>query len=109
VIGVPASQPTGDIPSASLSHAAADMFASKDKFIFGAGGAAETTDFNEFSLLTRNEFASFSSNTQNGWWQTLLQSPNDGHDTVVDPGHHGTIIPTNVHIADLHMSDFIVR
>jgi serralysin len=107
VIGVPGSHTT---PLASLSHAAAGMFASNDKFVFSPGVAAETTDSNELSLFAGNHLASFSSDTQNGWSQTLFQSPpNAGHDTVVDLGNHDGITPTNAHIAELHLNDFIVR
>jgi hypothetical protein len=103
VIGVPAPQTTGDIPSASLSHATAGMFASNDRFVFGPGAAADTIHFDKLSSFIGDHFASFLSDAQNGWLQTLFQSRNDGHDTVV------SIIATNVLLADLHLNDFIVR
>ena len=106
VIGVPAPPAT---PSASLSQATAAMFASNDKFVFSPSATTQTTDLHELSLSTDNHLASLSIDTQNGWLQALFESPKDGHDAVVDPGHHDSIIPTNVLIAELHLNDFIVR
>ena len=39
----------------------------------------------------------------------MLQSGNDGHDAIIHPGNHDSLSPINVHIADLHASDYIIR
>jgi serralysin len=94
VIGAPAPQTT---PPASL--AAAGMFASGDKFVFGSSVAVAPTDFSEPSF----------SGDPHGMSQTQLQSPHDGHDTVIDLGSHDSVAATNIHLADLHMNDFMIR
>jgi hypothetical protein len=46
---------------------------------------------------------------QTGQPQSLFQSVNGGHDTMITLGNHDSITLTGVHIADLHASDFIIH
>ena len=39
----------------------------------------------------------------------MFQSANGGHDTLINLGNHDSITLTNVHIADLHASNFIIH
>lgn len=62
-----------------------------------------------FSSVAGSELAALFRDTQTGQSQTLFQLSNDRHDTVTNLGNHDSLTPTNVHIADLHANDFIVR
>ena len=46
---------------------------------------------------------------QTGQPQTMFQSVNSGHDTLIELGHHDSITLTDVQIADLHASHFIIH
>jgi hypothetical protein len=45
---------------------------------------------------------------QAGQSQSLFQSMNGGQDTLINLGNHDSLTLLNVHLADLHASNFIV-
>ena len=119
VIGVPAAQATNGIPSGPVSQAVPVIVASNDTFVFRPGvGAdvivnvvsADTIELDGFSSVTNNaQLAALLHDAQTGQSQALFQSMNDGHDTVINLGNHDSITLMNVHLADLHASNFIIH
>ena len=111
VIGVPA--------GTSLAPQVATVtVASNDTFVFRPGiganvvanaGSANTLELVGFSSVTSNaQLAALLHDAQAGQPQALFQSTADGHDTVINLGNHDSITLTNIHIADLHASNFII-
>jgi hypothetical protein len=90
-----------------------------DAFIFHPGVGpnvivnAESTDTIEldgFSSVTgTSRLAAFLNDPHTGQPQSLFQSANDGHDTMINPGHHDSVMLTNLQVADLHASNFIIH
>ena len=121
VIGIPAptASATGAIPlSNSISHTGLGAFAGNDTFVFnpslGAAaisntGRLELIEPNEFSSVVGDKLATLLQDFETGQLPALFQAANDGHDAVVNSGNHGGMTPMNVHIADLHANDFLVR
>ena len=115
VIGVPASH-TGSLSSPSSQVV---TIASNDTFVFHPGVGSDvianiptgtTIELDGFSSVTSNaQLAAFLNEAQTGQSQTLFQPANGGHDTVIDLGNHDSLTLVNVHIADLHANDFIIR
>jgi aryl-phospho-beta-D-glucosidase BglC (GH1 family)/20S proteasome alpha/beta subunit len=89
-----------------------------DAFVFhpGAGsetivnaGSADTFELDGFSSVTNsNQLAQLLSEAQAGHPQSLFATANVGHDTVINLGNHDSITLTNVQLADLHASNFII-
>jgi hypothetical protein len=61
------------------------------------------------SVTSNNQLAALLHDAQSGQPQSLFQSVNGGHDTLIDLGNHDGVTLTGVRIADLHASDFIVQ
>ena len=118
-IGIPAAQAPSGITSGPVSQAASVTIASNDTFVFRPGvgadvianaGNAETIELDGFSSVTNNaQLAALLNDAQTGQSQALFQSTNGGHDTVIDLGNHDSITLMNVHISELHASNFIIR
>ena len=111
VIGVPAG--TSLAPQVTTV-----TVASNDTFVFRPGigadvvanaGSANTFELVGFSSVTSNaQLATLLHDAQAGQPQALFQSTADGHDAVINLGNHDSITLTNIHIADLHASNFII-
>jgi hypothetical protein len=116
LIGVPAA--AGGSPSGPASQGATVTVLSNDTFVFRPGIGAEvvanadshsTIELDGFSSVTSNaELAALLHDAQTGQSQALFQSTNVGHDTVINLGNNDTITLMNVHLADLHASNFII-
>ena len=116
VIGVPAA--TSGSPSGLAPQAAFVTTASNDTFVFRPGvgadvianaSSANTIELDGFSSVTSSaQLAALLHDAQTGQPQALFQSTNDNHDTVINLGLHDSLTLKNVHIADLHSSDFII-
>jgi serralysin len=113
VIGIPAAQTASGPASTALV-----TVANNDTFVFHPGvgadvvanaGSAATIELDGFSSVTSNvQLAALLHEAQAGQSQVLFQSTNDGHDTVINVGNHDSITLMNVHLADLHASNFII-
>jgi hypothetical protein len=90
-----------------------------DTFIFHSGFGADVIDnfgsqdmieLDGFtSIADGNQLARLLNDAQTGQPQSLFQSVNDGHDTVINLGNHDVLILANVNIADLDASHFIIH
>ena len=90
-----------------------------DAFVFHPGvgadvivnaASSDTIELDGFSSVTsNNQLASLLAEAQAGQPQSMFQSANGGHDTLINLGNHDSITLTNVHIADLHASNFIIH
>jgi spore maturation protein SpmB len=90
-----------------------------DAFVFHPGvgsetivnaGNADTIELDGFSSVTNShQLAQLLSEAQAGQSQSLFTAANGGHDTVIDLGNHDSITLANVHLADLHASNFIIH
>lgn len=93
--------------------------ASNDAFVFHPGVGADTivnaasTDTIELdgfsSVTSSNQLASLLAEAEAGVSQSLFQTANGGHDTLINLGNHDVITLTNVPLGALHASDFIVH
>ena len=101
--GVPAA--ISGMPSGAASQA---VSVTNDTFVFHPGGAdlivntrsAHTIEPDGFSAVTSiAQLEAFLKDAQTGHSQALLQSMNDGHDTVINLGNHDGMTPMNVHLA----------
>jgi hypothetical protein len=116
VIGIPAAQAPGGLPSGAASQVAAVI---NDTFVFRPGMGADvienavstdTVELDGFSSVTNNaQLAALLHDAQTGQSQLLFQSTNGGHDTVINLGNHDSITLMNVHISELHASNFIIH
>src|SRR5262249_28084021 len=90
-----------------------------DTFVFQPGfgtdviANATTSDNIEldgFSSVTSiHELQSQLTEAQNGQTQSLFESANGGHDTVINLGNHDSITLANIQLTSLHASNFIVH
>jgi|GEM_PF-1563551 len=90
-----------------------------DAFVFHPGigadtivnaGTTGTFELDGFSSVTSSsELATLLHEAQAGEPQSLFQSVNGGHDTLINLGNHDVITLTNVELADLHASNFIIH
>jgi VCBS repeat-containing protein len=90
-----------------------------DAFVFHPGVGADTivnaasTDTIELdgfsSVTSSKQLASLLAEAQAGQSQSLLQTANGGHDTLIHLGNHDVIRLANVPLSALHASDFIVH
>jgi 20S proteasome alpha/beta subunit len=90
-----------------------------DTFVFHPGvganvianlGSADKIELDGFSSVTdSNQLTMLLNEAQTGQQQSMFQSTNDGHDTVINLGNHDSITLANVHVADLHASNFIIH
>jgi len=89
-----------------------------DAFVFHPGFGADTivnatgTDTIELdgfsSVPSRNQLALLLADAQAGLPQSLFQTANGGHDTLINLGNHDLITLANVHLANLHADNFII-
>jgi hypothetical protein len=90
-----------------------------DAFVFHPGvgsetivnaASADTIELDGFSSVANShQLAQLLSEAQAGQSQSLFTAANGGHDTVINLGNHDSITLTNVHLADLHASNFIIH
>jgi VCBS repeat-containing protein len=90
-----------------------------DAFVFHPGvgtdvvlnaKSGDTIELDRFSSVTSSgQLASLLAEAQAGQPQSVFQSVNGGHDTLLNLGNHDSITLTNVHVAELHTSDFIIH
>jgi VCBS repeat-containing protein len=90
-----------------------------DGFVFHPGTGTDvivnatssnTIELDGFSSLTsHSQLASLLAEAQAGQPEPVFQSINGGHDTLINLGNHDSITLTNVHLADLHASNFIIH
>jgi hypothetical protein len=109
----------GTINSASQSVSVTIAGPGNDSFVFHSGvgldtivnaGGSDTIELDGFSSVTsNNQLAALLHDAQTGQPQSLFQPVNGGHDTQINLGNHDSITLTDVHIADLHASDFIIH
>ena len=72
--------------------------------------SSNTIELDGFSSLTgHSQLASLLAEAQAGQPQSMFQSENGGHDTLINLGNHDSITLTNVHLADLHASNFVIH
>ena len=70
---------------------------------------ADTFELDGFSSVVSNsQLATLLHEAQTGQSQSLFQSVNSGHDTLINLGTHDTITLANINLADLHASNFII-
>ena len=90
-----------------------------DAFVFHPGfgadvivhaASSDTFELDGFSSITSGkQLASLLAEAQAGQPQSVFHSANGGHDTVINLDNHDSITLTNVHLADLHASNFIIH
>jgi hypothetical protein len=90
-----------------------------DTFVFKPGFGADTivnaksTDMIELdgfsSVASADQLQTYLSEAQNNQPQGVFQAANGGHDTVINLGNNDVVTLANVHLADLHGSNFIIH
>jgi len=90
-----------------------------DAFVFhpGVGSdtivnatSSDTIQLDGFSSVTsNNQLATLLNEAQSGQAQSLFESVNGGHDTLINLGNHDSVTLTGVQIADLHASNFVIH
>jgi FG-GAP-like repeat/Subtilase family len=91
----------------------------QDTFVFKPGfgtdvianaKGSDVVELDGFASVSNiNQLQTLLSEAQAGESQSVFQSANGGHDTVVNLGNHDSITLANVKIADLHASNFIIH
>ena len=72
--------------------------------------AANKIELDHFASISDvNQLQTLLNEAHNGQAQSLFQSANGGHDTVINLSNHDTVTVANVHIADLNAKNFIVH
>jgi hypothetical protein len=72
--------------------------------------SSDTIELNGFSSVQNiTDLQTMLAEAQNGQQQSLFQTANGGHDTVINLGNHDSITLENVALADLHASNFVVH
>jgi endoglucanase len=108
----------GTHSSATQSVSATIAGPGNDAFVFHPGvgsetivnaASADTIELDGFSSVTNSrQLAQLLSEAQAGHPQSLFAAANGGHDTVINLGNHDVITLTNVQLAELHASNFII-
>jgi VCBS repeat-containing protein len=90
-----------------------------DSFVFHPGvgpdvvvnaASTDSIELDGFSAVAdSHQLAVLLNDAQTGQAQSLFQSANGGNDTVINLGNHDSITLQNVHLADLHASNFIIH
>jgi hypothetical protein len=125
VIGVPTTTSnTSTSSSQNVSQSAATQLVSvtvggpgNDAFVFKPGFGsdvivnatmADTIELDGLSSGTNaNQLQTLLNEAQTGHVQSLFQVANGDHDTVINLGNHNSITLTDVHVIDVHASNFI--
>jgi hypothetical protein len=88
-----------------------------DSFIFHPGaaagvatnaGSADPMQFERVWSGAGNQQRAFSHDAPTGPAQAHFETTHDGHDTSVDPGHHGSAAAMDFQFTDPHVSHFII-
>ncbi|HXX09385.1 MAG TPA: hypothetical protein VEJ43_15130, partial [Pseudolabrys sp.] len=90
-----------------------------DTFVFKPGFGANTivnaksADIIELdgftSVTSTDQLQTYLTEAQNHQPQTIFQTANGGHDTVINLGNNDVITLTNVQLTDLHANNFIIH
>ena len=90
-----------------------------DTFVFKPGFGAnvivnpktsDTIELDGFaSASSIHELQTLLQEAQNSESQSMFQTANGGHDTVINLGNHDSITLLNIKVADLHASNFIIH
>jgi hypothetical protein len=112
-------QPNGTINTATQSVSVTVGGPGNDTFVFRLGFGADvianatssdTVELDGFSSVSSiNELQALLNEAQTGQSQSLFQTANGGHDTVINLGNHDSITLANVPVTDLHASNFIIH
>jgi hypothetical protein len=112
-------QPNGTNSTATQSVSVTVGGPGNDTFVFKPGLGADvianatssdTIELDGFSSVTNiNLLEAALNEAQTGHAQSLFQTANGGHDTVINLGNHDSITLVDVQIAALHASNFIVH
>jgi large repetitive protein len=89
-----------------------------DSFVFHPGVGTDivanakptdTFDLKGFSAIANNsQLAELLHEAQTGQYQSVFAATNNGHDTTINLGNHDMITLTNIQLASLHPSNFII-
>ena len=78
--------------------------------VIGNFTAAEKIELDHFASVSDvNQLQALLTEAQNGQAQSVFQSANGGHDTVINLGSHDTVTIANVHVSDLTAKNFIIH
>ena len=112
-------QPNGATTTATQSLAVTIGGPGNDTFVFHPGMGADvianatssdTIELDGFSSVTSiNQLQALLTEAQTGQSQSLFESANGGHDTVINLDNHDSITLANVQISALHASNFIIH
>jgi len=118
-VGVADHHADGTTSAATQSVSVTIAGPGNDSFVFHPGigaeaivnaGTSDTFELDGFSSVTsNNQLATLLNDAQTGQAQSMFQAVNGGHDTLINLVNHDSITLTDVHIADLHASDFIIH
>jgi Subtilase family len=118
-VTVAEAQPGGPGTTATRSISVTVGGPSSDTFVFQPGfgtdaianaNTADKIELDGFSSVSSlRELHALLSEAQAGQSDALFHATHGGHDTVINLGNHDSIILANVHLANLHASNFIVR
>ena len=73
-------------------------------------GSTDTIELDGFSSVTSsNQLAHYLAEAKAGVSQSLFETVDGGHDTLINLGHHDSITLMNVAISALHANDFIIH
>ena len=118
-VAVPSAHPdvtqSADTQSVSVTFGAPNT----DTFVFRPGFGAntivsakstDTIELDRFSSITSaDQLQTYLNEAQNNQPQNIFQAANGGHDTVINLGNNDVITLTNVHLTDLHASNFFIH
>jgi serralysin len=113
VIGIPSPQSLGVAPQASNLQALTVAAVNNDSFVFGAGatsgggGNVDTNGHFGSPAIAADQFTALFADMQAARSQASFQPAGDGHDAVVDPGHHDAAA-IGLHLTDPHFGGFVI-
>jgi len=118
-VAVTDAEPNGTTTTATQSISVTIGGPGNDTFVFKPGfgtdvianaTTSDTIELDGFSSVTSiNQLQTQLTEAQNGQAQSLFESANGGHDTVINLGNHDSITLANVQLAALHTSNFIIH
>ena len=118
-VTVAEAQPNGANGTATQSLSVTVGGPGNDTFVFKPGfgsdvianaTSADTIELDGFSSVPNiNQLHTLLTEAQAGQSLPMFHTAHGGQDTVINLGHHDSITLANVHLADLHASNFIVR
>src|SRR5262249_22677305 len=113
VIGPPTTMTATQSIAVTIGGPGNDAFVFKPGFgtdVIANATTSDTIELDWFSSVTSiNQLQTQLAEAQNGQAQSLFESANGGHDTVINLGNHDSIILANIQLAALHASNFIIH